>query len=230
MADYTKQGPFIEDAAPPVGPAQLNAFDDAIKDAAEHNRYGTLAARPAAAATNKGHIYWAYDTGQQFRSNGVSWDELASLQLPTAGEKAALATRLGGPSWNVPGLGYQPPPGSGNRYLAEVDRAIKFYDIPSAGGGTVDFWPGDGYWMVKSVYGFHYDANLTSTALIGCVRGTFDGATRRISIRDQWTAAYNVSVTFSVVNPDTTSAVIRATASHGNTRIFLWEYRGQPSP
>jgi hypothetical protein len=38
------------------------------------NGYGTLAGRPAAAATNAGYTYYATDTAIIYRSNGTTWD------------------------------------------------------------------------------------------------------------------------------------------------------------
>lgn len=87
--NYTKQGPFVEDAAPPVGPAQLNAFDDGLADAHADQEYGTRAARPAASTAKKNHIYWAYDTGERFLCDGTTWQPLT---VGTAGLQDGAVT------------------------------------------------------------------------------------------------------------------------------------------
>lgn len=44
---------------------------------------GTLAARPAAAASNAGYYYGATDTKQLFRSTGTAWEVVAGTELNT---------------------------------------------------------------------------------------------------------------------------------------------------
>lgn len=166
---------------------------------------------------------------KMFASDGTS-DYLMGddSRLPSADQKAAMVgERVSQPSWNYGTDGYHPLPSNRNRYLAESDRRVLWWDIPAVGGGTVDFWPSDGYWLVKAVYGFHYDSNLVATMLLGCARATHDGVTRLASIRDQWSVGTNVSCTFAVLNNNTVNAVIRATSSHGNCRIIAQDMRGQ---
>lgn len=166
--------------------------------------------------------------------DGSQWLERTLLgsdgsgDIPTPNQKAALVgERNAQPSWNYGIDGYHPLPSVRNRYLTEANQRVLWWDIPASGGGTVDFWPSDGYWLVKAFYGFQYDSNLVATAMIACARSTFDGATRQLSIRDQWTPSSNVSCTFSIVNQSTVNGVIRATSSHGNCRIIAQDIRGQ---
>lgn len=164
------------------------------------------------------------NTGVAPSSDATKWDFI--LFGPNATQKNALPGRgpgISGPSWSMPGVGYNPPPGDLNRYLAESDRKALWWDLPS--GGTLDFWPGDGYWLVKAYYGYHYDADMNGFASVYCARYTSDGATRHISIRDQYSPAINTTVVFSVVNNNSLTGVIRAVASHGNTRIMAIDLR-----
>lgn len=58
------------------------------------NGRGTLAARPAASAANEGYIYSASDA-DLYRSNGTSWDTIASTgsgTITTKDEGATLST------------------------------------------------------------------------------------------------------------------------------------------
>jgi hypothetical protein len=165
-----------------------------------------------------------------YRSDGTSdFLGLDDSRLPTVDQKAALAgMRATSPSWSYPLDGLAAAPKDHNRYLTEIDRKMFFVDLP--GGGSIDVWPNDGYWMVKGIYGYHYDANLCLTAMIACARATYDGATRRISIRDQWTPGTNVTASVAAINENTTSGVVRCTSSHGNTRFFFIDMRSSATP
>lgn len=113
MSDYTKQGPFNEDAAPPVGPVQLNAFEDGIKDAAEHHKIGTRAALPAAAPANKNWLYFCSDTFELFRSDGTAWTwvnkpRAIGFSLTGPDEQYGAGYTLNSfrkAPWNAPGAG-----------------------------------------------------------------------------------------------------------------------------
>jgi microcystin-dependent protein len=65
---------------PPDGPNQLDAIVD-ILDGAALDLQGTLAARPAAHTVPRGTFYWATDTEQQSRSDGVAWHDIGAAGL-----------------------------------------------------------------------------------------------------------------------------------------------------
>lgn len=77
MADYTKTAWINDDGSGTVGTLitaeRLNNIESGVQDAAQHNKSGTLATRPAAAAENKGWLWYATDTGTFAMSDGSSW-------------------------------------------------------------------------------------------------------------------------------------------------------------
>lgn len=61
------------------------------------NGYGTLAARPAAAAANAGYTYYATDNATQYRSDGSAWASISA-----AGYGAGIILDFAGPEANIP--------------------------------------------------------------------------------------------------------------------------------
>jgi hypothetical protein len=94
MADYTKTTWVDDDGSGTVGTAlnatRLNNIESGVQDAAQHNKTGTLAARPAAAAGNKGWLYYATDTKVVSLSNGATWTDLTPID--TAAGTGSLRT------------------------------------------------------------------------------------------------------------------------------------------
>jgi len=77
MADYTAFTWVNDDGSGTTGTAvsatRMNAIEAGVHDAAEHNKMGTLASRPAAASGNKGWVYYATDTAALAISTGSVW-------------------------------------------------------------------------------------------------------------------------------------------------------------
>lgn len=236
MADYTKRGPFVPDLPPAFSPAVANAMEDGIKDAAEHHRRGTLAARPPASALNKNHVYWAYDTGERFLSDGATWNPLpvgtAGLQdgavslaklgtgvtalLPSAAEKAAMAGE--GDSHAVPS--------SSNPFLTKDDRDVRMFDLLS--GTTLDMTLPSGLWICEAVYGFVRAHATIGSAILVTQIATFDGATKFASIMastNRWSAS---SLAWSIINDGTPSMQFRMTVGgfFGQIRVFATRLTG----
>lgn len=80
MADYTTVNWLNRTGSntgkPRISAANLNRMEAGILDASTHHKRGTFAAMPAASAANKNWIYWAYDTGERYMSDGVTWNPL----------------------------------------------------------------------------------------------------------------------------------------------------------
>lgn len=64
---------FQDHSGPGVDATWLNAVEAALADAVAHHKFGTAAARPAAAAANKGWLYFATDTHEVSISDGNAW-------------------------------------------------------------------------------------------------------------------------------------------------------------
>jgi hypothetical protein len=81
MGDYTQQTWTDDDGSGTVGTvvtaARMATIEAGVKDAAEHNRRGNLADRPAAAAANKNWL-WLDEHGNLHHSNGSSWATVGS--------------------------------------------------------------------------------------------------------------------------------------------------------
>lgn len=82
MADYSAFTWVNDDGTGTTGTAinatRMNAIEAGIDDAAEHNKTGTAASRPAAASGNKNWIYYATDTAVTSISDGSTWATIAS--------------------------------------------------------------------------------------------------------------------------------------------------------
>lgn len=87
MADYTKTTWVDDDGSGTAGTAlnatRLNNIETGVQDAAQHNKSGTLASRPAAAPANKGWLWYATDAATLSVSDGSSWLAVTSIgQVP----------------------------------------------------------------------------------------------------------------------------------------------------
>lgn len=87
MADYTQQT-WVDETGSGTGTtftkARMDTIEAGVKDAAEHHKKGTLAARPAAAAGNKNWFYTATDFGIVFLSDGTQWIATSAVPVVTA--------------------------------------------------------------------------------------------------------------------------------------------------
>jgi hypothetical protein len=63
----------------PLTRAQLDTAMANIEANAAMDNQGTFAARPAAAAANRGMYYEATDLGRLYRSDGTTWDFIADV-------------------------------------------------------------------------------------------------------------------------------------------------------
>lgn len=247
MADYTlinfQDRGGSNTGKPRISAANLNKMDAAVLDAATHHKRGTFAAMPAASAANKNWIYWAYDTGERFISNGATWDPLpvgnGALQdgavtlaklgasvatvLPATGEKAALAGKAG--RLDAPSGGINAAPGDLNRYLLQSNFTARFVDIPAAGGGTTTFYE-TGLWLVSSHYGFSHDNPVTRAAIVMMSHYTDGSNQKRAFVLTQGGFANIVTTSYAVINDGLATAALQVTSSHGNTRTFFQRLSG----
>jgi hypothetical protein len=115
MADYTVTT-WNDNATPAINAANLNKMEAAIKDGAEHVKYGTLASRPPAAAGNKNWIWIDSATGQASYSTGAAW---ISMTTPEA--------------WTTIGSGGSSF-GTGYSAFSSTDYPCRFKKLPD---GTV---------------------------------------------------------------------------------------------
>ncbi|MDQ1584496.1 MAG: hypothetical protein QOF36_2550 [Microbacteriaceae bacterium] len=90
--DYTKTTWVDDDGSGTTGTvgtaARLNNIEDGIADAIAHNRIGTFAGMPAAAAGNKNWLYIVTDSDDKaglYLSSGASWTKMQVGSLPLTG-------------------------------------------------------------------------------------------------------------------------------------------------
>jgi hypothetical protein len=98
VADYNPTTWVDDDGSGTVGTpftaARMNQIEAGIDDAAEHNKRGTLASRPAAAAANKNWLWTDSATGQTYYSDGSTWTRIGpqrSAQTGTVLESQATS-------------------------------------------------------------------------------------------------------------------------------------------
>lgn len=253
--DYTIRGPWHDDAAPDILAADLDAMEAGIQDASTHHKRGTLAAMPAAGPANKNWIYWAYDTGERFMSNGVAWQALpvgtnalidssvttakvADTAITSGKLAAAVSARLAANSDQVgalaglAGFNGQPAatrstPSDSLRYMLASNIAGRFTDLSAAGNFL---WFEQGLWLVQSVFGFSASDNTPRASLVYASLSTGGEGIKFVTVMA--TAGNTTNVTVSHVAENNGSGVggLRVTASLGNTRTFFTRLQPGATP
>lgn len=156
---------------------------------------GTFAARPAAGSA--GRLYFASDTGKQYRDNGVSWDEVTP---PAGGSGTVTSVALTVPAeFSVAG---SPVTTAGTLAVSKATQSANaVYAGPTTGSAAAPTFravvPADLPLASSSAFGAVKVDGTTITAAGGVISAAAGGSAGALVLLEQHTASSSASLDFT---------------------------------